>query len=381
MLALGFAFRTSHDNSRSDSETMVDRLSVLVFVTWFLLTTATQTGMTVNGTVSDGVRKAAILLMSLEEDDAASLLAKLPRSYVETVSLAIAQLDTISGRDQERVITEFLHGRPSALVPNSGGLDRAKSLVKKALGKDAGDMLSLLQQTLEALPFGFLHKADPQNVLSFLIDEHPQTIAMVLSHVPPQVAAGILNGLPAARQLAVIQRIAEMGQTSPEAIEEVEVALSQRMSLFMSQSFQKAGGVPAVAEMLNVCDRATERNILDGLSRDKPELVDEIRRLMFVFEDVGKLADKDIQTVLKNVETSQWAMALKGASQALQEKIMRNMSQRAADMLREEMEFLGKVRLSEVEAVQQKVVDIVRSLEDAGQLSRPSSEQEEEFVV
>ena len=340
-----------------------------------------EPGMSITGAVTDGVRKAAILLMSLEEDDAASLLAKLPRTYVETVSIAIAQLDTISGRDQERVIAEFLQGRPSALTPNSGGLDRAKSLVKKALGKDAGDMLSLLQQTLEALPFGFLHKADPQNVLSFLIDEHPQTIAMVLSHVPPQVAAGILNGLPATRQLAVIQRIAEMGQTSPEAIEEVEVALSQRMSMFMSQSFQKAGGVPAVAEMLNVCDRATERNILDGLSRDKPELVDEIRRLMFVFEDVGKLADKDIQTVLKNVETSQWAMALKGASQALQEKIMRNMSQRAADMLREEMEFLGKVRLSEVEAVQQKVVDIVRSLEDAGQLSRPSAEQEEEFVV
>ncbi len=333
------------------------------------------------GLISEGVRKAAILLMSLDEDDAASLLSKLPRSYVETVSIAIAQLDTISGRDQERVIAEFMQGRPSALVPHSGGLDRAKSLVKKALGKDAGDMLSILQQTLEALPFGFLHKADPQNVLSFLIDEHPQTIAMVLSHVPPQVGAGILNGLPAQRQLQVIQRIAEMGQTSPEAIEEVEVALSTRMSMFMSQSFQKAGGVPAVAEMLNVSDRATERTILDGLSRDKPELVDEIRRLMFVFEDVGKLSDKDIQTVLKNVETSQWAMALKGASQALQEKIMRNMSQRAADMLREEMEFLGKVRLSEVESIQQKVVDIVRSLEDAGQLSRPSGDKEEEFVA
>lgn len=330
---------------------------------------------------SEGIRKAAILLMSMEENDAALLLAKLPRNCVETVSIAIAQLDTVSGSDQEQVIAEFLQGRPSALVAHSGGLDRAKSLVKKALGKDAGDMLSVLQQTLEAMPFGFLHKADPQNVLSFLIDEHPQTIAMVLSHVPPPVAAGILSGLPAIRQLAVIERIAEMGQTSPEAIDEVEKALSTRMSMFMSQSFQKAGGVPAVAEMLNVSDRATERAILDGLSRDKPELVDDIRRLMFVFEDVGKLSDKDIQSVLKSVETSQWAMALKGASQTLQEKIMRNMSQRAADMLREEMEFLGKVRLSEVEAVQQKIVDVVRSLEDAGQLARPSGDREEEFVA
>lgn len=330
---------------------------------------------------SAGVRKAAILLMSLEESDAAQILSMLPRRDVEKVSIAIAQLDTVSGREQEAIIDEFFKSRPSAIGPNSGGLDKAKNLVKKALGKDAGDTLSVLQQTLEALPFGFLHKADPQNILSFLIDEHPQTIAMVLSNIPSATAAGVLNGLPAQRQLAVIQRIAEMGQTSPDAIEEVEKALTTRMSLFMTQAYQKAGGVPSVAEMLNVSDRSTERTILDGLSKEKPELVDEIRRLMFVFEDVIKLNDKDIQMLLKNVETSQWAMALKGASQPLQEKILGNMSQRAADMLREEMEFLGKVRLSEVESTQQKIVDVVRSLEDAGQLSRPTGDEEEEFVA
>jgi flagellar motor switch protein FliG len=331
--------------------------------------------------ISEGVRKAAILLMSLDEDEAAALLSKLPRSYVETVSLAIAQMDTVSGQEQEGIISEFLASRPSALGPNTGGLDRAKALVKKALGKDATDMLNVLQQTLESLPFGFLHKVDPQNILSFLIEEHPQTIAMVLSHVPAPIAAAVLNGLPPSRQLAVIQRVAEMGQTSPEAVDEVENGLSTRMALFMTQSYQKAGGVPAVAEMLNVSDRATERAILDGLSRDKPELVSEIRRLMFIFEDVVKLGDKDIQCVLKNVETSQWAMALKGASQALQEKVMKNMSQRAAETLKEEMEFLGKVRLSEVEAVQQKIVDVIRTLEDSGQLARPTSEQAEEFVA
>ncbi len=330
--------------------------------------------------ITEGVKKAAILLMSLHEDEAAGLLAQLPRRYVETVTLAIAQLDTVTGDEQEKVIQEFMASRVSAIGPNSGGLERAKSLVKKALGKEAGDMLNVLQQTLEALPFGFLRKVDPQNILSFLIEEHPQTIAMVLSHLPGPSAAAVLAGIPPVRQLAVIQRIAEMGQTSPEAIDEVESALSTRMALFMSQSYQKAGGVPAVAEMLNVCDRATERAILDGLSRDKPELVDEIRRLMFIFEDIAKLADKDIQTILKSVETSQWAMALKGASQGLQEKIMRNMSQRAADMLREEMGFLGKVKLSEVEGVQQKIVDVVRGLEDAGQLARPSGDGEEEFV-
>lgn len=329
----------------------------------------------------EGVRKAAILLMSLEEEDAAQVLSMLPRRYVETVSIAIAQLDTVSGREQEQIIQEFLKSKTSAIGPSTGGLDRAKSLVKKALGKDAGDTLSLLQQTLEAMPFGFLHKADPQNILSFLIDEHPQTIAMVLCNIPPAIGSGVLAGLPPARQLAVIQRIAEMGQTSPEAIEEVEKALATRMALFMTQAYQKAGGVPSVAEMLNVSDRSTERTILDGLSKEKPELVDEIRRLMFVFEDVIKLNDKGIQTVLKNVENSQWALALKGASQPLQEKILGNMSQRAADMLREEMEFLGKVRLSEVEAMQQKIVDVVRGLEDAGQLARPTGDEEEEFVA
>ncbi len=332
-------------------------------------------------TMTAGVRKAAVLLMSLEEDDAAKLLAGLPRRYVETVSIAIAQLDTVTGSEQEKIINEFVKSRPSALSPNAGGLDKAKNLVKKALGDEAGDTLSALQQTLEALPFGFLHKADPQNILSFMMDEHPQTIAMVLSNIPPAVAAGVLNGLGAPKQLEVIQRIAEMGQTSPDAIDEVENALTTRMALFMTQAYQKAGGAPAVAEMLNVTDRATERTILEGLGKQRPELVEEIRRLMFVFEDLIKLGDKDIQAVLKGVENSQWAMALKGASEPLQDKILGNMSQRAADMLREEMEFLGKVRLSEVEGMQQQIVDIVRTLEDSGQISRPSGDQEEEFVA
>jgi flagellar motor switch protein FliG len=329
---------------------------------------------------NEGVRKAAILLMSMEEDHAAQIMGLLPRPYVEKVSIAIAQLDMVSTSEQEIVIQEFLQTRPSAIAPSSGGLDKAKNLVKKALGKDASDMLSVLQQTLESLPFAFLRKADATNIVTFLIEEHPQTIAMVLSYLPPQLAAGVLGGLPPLRQLAVIERIAEMEQTSPEAVEEVEKALTTRMALFMTQSYQNVGGVSAVAEILNVSDRATERNILDGLAKGKSQLVDEIRRLMFVFEDITKLGDKDIQAILKNVEANQWALALKGASQQLQDKILGNLSQRAADMLREEMGFLGKVKLSEVEAMQQRIVDVVRSLEDSGQISRPSGDQAEEFV-
>jgi flagellar motor switch protein FliG len=328
----------------------------------------------------DGVRKAAILLMSMEEDNAANVLSMLPRAYVEKVSIAIAQLDIVSTGEQETVIHEFLQTRPSAIAPSSGGMDKAKSLVKKALGKDANDMISVLQQTLESLPFAFLRKADAQNILTFLIEEHPQTIAMVLSYLPPPLAAGVLGGLPPQRQLAVIERIAGMEQTSPEAVEEVERALNTRMALFMTQAFQKVGGIGAVAEILNVSDRATERNIFDGLAKSKAELVDDIRRLMFVFEDIAKLGDKDIQAILKNVETNNWALALKGASQPMQDKILGNLSQRAADMLREEMGFLGKVKLSEVEAMQQKIVDVVRSLEDSGQIARPTGGQAEEFV-
>ncbi len=328
----------------------------------------------------DGVRKAAILLMSMEEDHAAQILSMLPRSYVEKVSIAIAQLDVVSAGEQESIINEFLQTRPSALTPSAGGIDKAKNLVKKALGKDAGEMLSVLQQTLESLPFAFLRKADAQNILTFLIEEHPQTIAMVLSYLPPPLAAGVLGGLPPARQLAVIERIAEMEQTSPEAIEEVEKALATRMALFMTQAYQNVGGVSAVAEILNVSDRATERNIFDGLSKSKAELVDEIRRLMFVFEDITKLGDKDIQAILKNVEANQWAMALKGASEELKQKIMGNLSQRAAATLQEDMEYLGPVRVSDVEAMQQVIVDTVRRLEDVGEITIAAGADAEKMV-
>ena len=331
--------------------------------------------------VASGVEKAAVLLMCLEEDEAAMLLSRLPARQVEAVSLAIAQISEISGSDQERIINEFFNSQPSSLSTSTGGIEKAKSLVKKALGREAGDMLSVLQQTLESLPFGFLQKADPQNIQSFIIDEHPQTVALVLSHLPPATAAAIMAGLPPVKQLDVIRRIAEMGQTSPDAIDEVERALELRMAMFMSQSFQKAGGAPAVAEILNVSDRATERQILDTLMEDNADLVNEIRRLMFVFEDIQKLTDKDIQSILKNVETSQWALALKGASQELQTKVMKNMSQRAAEILKEEMGFLGRVKVADVEQTQQKIVDVVRGLEDSGQLARPSSEGEEAFVA
>ena len=326
------------------------------------------------------VRKAAILLMSLPDEQAAQLLTKLEPKQVEAVSIEIAKTSGISGDEQESVIQEFAVSNPSALTARKGGLDVARSLVERALGKNAGATIDNVRQSIEALPFGFLQKVDSQNLLTFLIDEHPQTIALILCHLPPSQAADIVSGLPSERQLAVIRRIATMGQTSPEIIHEVEKGLERRMASVMSQQYENAGGVSAVAGMLNVVDRGTERSLLENLAQEDPELVEEIRRLMFVFEDVGKLSDRDIQTLLKNVDSSQWALALKGASEELKNKVLNNMSKRASDLLREEMEYLGPVRLSAVEQVQQQIVDIVRRLEDAGEISTHSTEEEEQFI-
>ncbi len=326
------------------------------------------------------LRKAAILLMTLPQEEAAAVMSKLKPKQIEAVSIEIARLDHVSGGEQEAVIYEFADANPNAFIGSGGGLDLAKSLVQKALGKEARDTLDNVQQSIESLPFGFLKKVDPQNVVTFINDEHPQTIALILSHLPPSYGAQIIAGLPTERQLAVIQRVAHMGQTNPEVIKQVEEGLESRMVSVMSQQFENAGGVNSVAEMLNVTDRATERNLLESLAQVDPELVEEIRRLMFVFEDINKLRDKDVQAVLKNVESAQWAMALKGASEELKEKILSNMSQRAAQMLREEMDYLGPVRLSEVESVQQQIVDIIRRLEDAGEISTHTEEQNEEMI-
>ena len=237
-----------------------------------------------------------------------------------------------------------------------------------------------VRQSIEAIPFGFLKKVDSQNLLTFIVDEHPQTIALILSHLRPQQAADVVAGLPADRQLAVIRRVANMGQTSPDIINEVERGLEHRMSSVMSQQFQNAGGVDNVAEILNVTDRATERSLLENLAQEDPNLVEEIRRLMFVFEDISKLSDKELQTVLKNVESSQWAMALKGASEELKQKILGNMSARAADLLREEIDYLGPVKVSAVEQMQQQIVDIVRKLEDAGEVVLGGGDEDEQLI-
>jgi flagellar motor switch protein FliG len=330
--------------------------------------------------MANQLRKAAVLLMSLPQSEAAALMGKFTPKEVEAVSIEIAKLGAVNSVEQDDVINEFANSSSGSVV-GSGGLDLAKSLVEMALGKNATSTLDNVRHSIEAVPFGFLKNVDSQNLLTFIMDEHPQTIALILSHLGANQAADILSGLPSERQLAVVRRVATMGQTNPEIINEVERGLESRIAGLMSQSFEKAGGVQTVAEMLNVIDRATERGLLENLAQENPDLVEEIRRLMFVFDDINKFTDKDIQIVLKNVETSQWALALKGASDSLKTKIFGNLSQRAADSLKEEMEYLGPVKLSAVESTQQQIVDVIRRLQDSGELVIQTNQEEEQLIV
>lgn len=327
-----------------------------------------------------GLRHAAVVLMSLPEEEAVMLLGRLEPKQAEAVSIEIAKLGRLAAEEQQAAIKAFSEANPHALAGSIGSFTVAKNLLEKALGKGAQATVDTVKQSVEALPFGFLKQVDPQNVITFLNDEHPQTIALVLSHLPASYGAQVVNGLSDDRKVSVVRRIAHMGQTTPEVIEEVEAGLESRMSTLVNQSYENAGGLPAVAEILNVIGRQTERQILESLGKDDPKLVEEIRRLMFVFEDIGKFSDKDIQTVMKNVESNQWALALKGCSEVLKQKVLGNMSSRAAATLQEEMAYLGAVRLSDVEAVQQAIVDVVRRLEEAGEITVGGGASEEQMV-
>lgn len=317
----------------------------------------------------DAVRKAAILLLSLDKSLSAEVLSQLPREQVEKIMLEIAKVDDVTREQQQSVLEEF-DGQFKELVPiERGGINFANELLEQSLGKDnAGQILESVKQSMNSVPFGFLHKAGSDNLLTFISEEHPQTIALIMSHLPAPLAAEMLSGLGSNKQLDVIRRVANMEQTNPDVIADVERSLQIRMSNTFSQSLEKRGGVPMVAQILNVTDRMTNKGILESLEQQDSDLADEIRRLMFVFDDLLKLDDKAIRSLLKEVENNQWAIALKGASDEIRQKIFGNLSQRAAETLKEEMEFLGPIRLTDVEGVQQQIVDIVRRLEDAGEI-------------
>ncbi|MBK9127848.1 MAG: flagellar motor switch protein FliG [Phycisphaerales bacterium] len=316
-----------------------------------------------------GARKAAILLVALKQDVASRIMKNLARDRVEELSREIAALDTLSPEIRDHVVREFYGLVMARQYADAGGIAWARALLEKTLPvEEARRVVSIIEHQVHEQPFSFLQKTEKENLVTFLQEEHPQTIALVLSHLPPGMATDILSALPTERQVEVVSRIANMDQTSPDVIKEVERGLEKRLAGLVSERFERVGGINAVANILNMAGRATEKAILDGLEQVDSQLVEQIRRLMFVFEDIIRVNDKGIQAVLKEVENDELALALKTASEDLKQKVFRNMSERAASMIKEEMEFMGPVRVSDVESAQQKIVDVVRRLEDAGEV-------------
>lgn len=329
-----------------------------------------------------GAAKAAILLLAMGPDRSAKVLKLLDSQVVEDVTREIASLDLVDAGTRAKVVEEFYHLALARQYAEAGGLASAKALLSKALPPDeATRILQQIEHHVYKQPFAFLQKTESESLLTFIQEEHPQTIALILAHLPSSKAAEILTRLPTAKQLEVVGRVANMEQTNPEVIKEVERGLEMRLSGLMTQVLAQAGGVEAVAEMLNLSDRATEKGILEALESEDPDLVEQIRRLMFVFEDILLVNDKGIQAVLKEIENDDLALALKTASDELKEKIFSNMSERAVQLVKEDMEYMGPVRVSDVEAAQQRVVDVVRRLEDAGEIIISGRGTEKELIV
>ena len=317
----------------------------------------------------NGLQKAAVLMVALDQMTASRIMKRLPRENVEEISREIANIGRVAPEVRQKTVTEFHNLLLARQYMNVGGLGLARSLLEKTLPTDeARRIIAVLERQVCAQPFSFLQKTETENLLTFLQREHPQTIALVLSHLPATTASRILAGLEPTRQAEVVVRIANMDRTSPDVIKEVERGLEKRLAGVVSERFERAGGLKAVAEMLNLAGRTTEKVITDSLEEDHAELVEEIRKLMFVFEDILRVDDRGIQAVLKEVENEELALALRTASEELKEKVFSNMSERAAQLIKEEMEYMGPVRVSDVENAQQRIVDTVRRLEDAGEI-------------
>lgn len=318
----------------------------------------------------NGVRKAAVLLVQMGKERSAKVLASMRDAEVEELTAEIARLDAIDSNVAERVVAEFQEMVVARKYYSRGGLAFAQEVLEASLGKDkAHDIIGRLNASMTEMPFQFLRRADPRQVLSFLQDEHPQAIALVLSHMASDQAAIVLGGLVPELQADVAHRIAIMERTSPEVIHNVERLLERKLSSVLQPSEMTAvGGLQPLVDIINRSDRTSERLILEGLATRDPEIAELVRAQMFVFEDIVNLDDKSVQLVLRQVESSELATALKGVRPDVRDKVLRNMSERAGENLTEEIELLGPVRLKTVEEAQAKIVHAIRDLEESGQI-------------
>lgn len=316
-----------------------------------------------------GIQKAAILLIALGPEKSSLIFKHLKEDEIEDLTLEIANTKSVTIQVKEKVINEFYEVCLAQQYIAEGGIGYAKELLEKALGADkAMDVIGKLTASLQVKPFEFVKKTDASQLLNFIQDEHPQTIALILSYLSAAQSATILGALAPEKQADVARRIATMDRTSPDVIKEVERVLESKLSSLVNQDYTIIGGVDAVVEILNTVDRGTEKHIMETLEVDEPELADEIRKKMFVFEDILLLDDRSIQRVLRDVDNNDLAIACKGSAEEVQNAIFNNMSKRLAEMIREDMEFMGPVRMKDVEEAQQKIVNIIRKLEDSAEI-------------
>lgn len=325
--------------------------------------------------------KAAILMMVLGPEVSGEIVKHLSDVDIETMAIEVARLEKVYPEVRESVIDEFYELALAQEFIAEGGIQNAKAVLESAFGGDrANEILNKVVSAMQVVPFEFLKKADPHQVLSFIQDEHPQTIALVLSYMPITSAALILNKLESEQRADVAARIAMMEQTPPEVIKKVETILEKKVSSVMSQELTQAGGPKALVDLLNRVDRSTERGIMEHLEEAEPELAETIKGMMFVFEDIIQLDDRAIQAILREVDMKDLGVALKGVKPEVQQKIFTNMSERAMAMLKEDMEFMGPVRMKAVEESQQKIVAVIRRLEESGEVVLSRGGEEEMLV-
>ena len=329
----------------------------------------------------DGREKAATLLVSLGPEQAAEILQHLPVEEVEALSLEMAKLRTIDAESSTSVLTEFVATADAMDLFAEGGVEFARDALERALGPEgAAEIIARLSATMERRPFEFLRKTPPEQIIAFLNNESPQTQALVIANLHTTLAAQVLSEIEPELQAEVAARVASMAEISPEVLQVVERVIKQKLSSVITQEYAASGGIKSLAEILNHPDRPPERNILDNLAETNPDLAEQIRLLLFTFEDIVKLEDRHVQLVLREVDQKDLALAMRGVAQDVKEKVLGNMSQRGAEMLREEMEFQPPQRRVVVEEAQGRIVSIIRRLEEAGEIVLGRAAGEDEVV-
>jgi len=323
----------------------------------------------INKSGLSGRQKAAILLITLGPEKSALIFKHLKEEDIEQLTLEIANMRTVAPEEKESILQEFYQICLAQEYISEGGISYAKEILERALGgQKALDVINKLTASLQVRPFDFVRKADPSQILNFIQGEHPQTIALILAYLKPQQAATIVSALPQDKQADVARRIAVMDRTSPDIIKEIERVLERKLSSMVTQDYTMAGGIGAIVDILNSVDRGTEKYIMESLEVQDTDLAEQIRKRMFIFDDIITLDSRSVQRVIREVENGDWALALKSANEEVQKSVFSNMSKRLSEMIREDMEYMGPVRLRDVEEAQQKIVNLIRKLEDAGEI-------------